>query len=626
MTRFLLFLLFGCLPLAAQGTVHLSIGLTYDSLGRIETITHPGTGKVQRFTYNALNDHLTVTYDGQTIVSETDYWLSGFPGSIKVNAHGGMPEVTVTRAYDVLYRLTEIQISAGGTTRYRAHDMSYNAWGFIQSVDRTDPGLDATLTYGYGDLGQLSSFAVSGVGTTSYAYDGNGNLTGRTALNGNGLQLPAMTGVTYDAATNRRDGWSYDVDGNLIEDDRYRYRYNALGRLTDIFRRGRPDPMVSYLYDGFGHRVRETNSDGVIYSARLTDGRLITQEFHRPLLGGGWEITRKDYIYHNGFPLLTVTHHPDGGTSRQYRFADRLGNAAVVVDQASGYQWTYREYAPYGYQMTAADAGVVTHEFTGHERDVSGHDYMLARYYHWEVGRFNRPDPGFDWDAINPMSFNLYQYGRNNPVNGHDPNGRVWANLAGGVLGGAIDLGIQLASNGGSFREVNYWSVGASFGLGLANPVAGLEKAIAQNAGREALELLGKAAARETLEAVVPFPTDVWKRAPLKRGIEIENYLAKTDYKDWYHVGKERNGFFPLVDFQRGNTLVSLKTTDPSSPSAIKRMKDHIDDLAESNAKIDGRLADLELDIRVPRGTSGALKGLKRFGSKKGVEVNIREF
>jgi RHS repeat-associated protein len=68
--------------------------------------------------------------------------------------------------------------------------------------------------------------------------------------------------------------------------------------------------------------------------------------------------------------------------------------------------------------------------YTGKERDTeSGNDYMFARYYNSATGRFLSPD----WSAKiqpvpygkldNPQSLNLYQYMRNNPMAGVDPDG-----------------------------------------------------------------------------------------------------------------------------------------------------------------------------------------------------------
>ena len=48
---------------------------------------------------------------------------------------------------------------------------------------------------------------------------------------------------------------------------------------------------------------------------------------------------------------------------------------------------------------------------------------MLARYYSQGYGRFLSPDPGYDYDQLDPMSWNLYSYVRGNPIKSLDPTG-----------------------------------------------------------------------------------------------------------------------------------------------------------------------------------------------------------
>jgi RHS repeat-associated protein len=74
--------------------------------------------------------------------------------------------------------------------------------------------------------------------------------------------------------------------------------------------------------------------------------------------------------------------------------------------------------------------------FAGHWRDFMGHpevesddylDYMHARHYDPNLGRFLSVDP--TWDSAHlsmPQSWNRYSYVVNNPVNLTDPDGRWW--------------------------------------------------------------------------------------------------------------------------------------------------------------------------------------------------------
>jgi RHS repeat-associated protein len=66
-------------------------------------------------------------------------------------------------------------------------------------------------------------------------------------------------------------------------------------------------------------------------------------------------------------------------------------------------------------------------KFTGKERDAeTGLDYFGARYFSGAQGRFTSPDPPLlDQHIDDPQSWNLYAYGRNNPLRYVDPTGNA---------------------------------------------------------------------------------------------------------------------------------------------------------------------------------------------------------
>ena len=92
----------------------------------------------------------------------------------------------------------------------------------------------------------------------------------------------------------------------------------------------------------------------------------------------------------------------------------RHGNAA---SRAATY-----DYRPYGKVLVTSGTGATHFRFTGHERDAeSGLDYMPARSYAYDTGRFLRPDPMQDeYPGLSP-----YAYAANNPLTFIDPDGRL---------------------------------------------------------------------------------------------------------------------------------------------------------------------------------------------------------
>ncbi|MGF6604825.1 hypothetical protein P3T23_009581 [Paraburkholderia sp. GAS448] len=119
---------------------------------------------------------------------------------------------------------------------------------------------------------------------------------------------------------------------------------------------------------------------------------------------------------------------------------------------------------------------------------------------------------------------------------------------------------------------------------------------------------------------------NVWGLNPIARGVTIESQLAQTEYSaanGWYQVGAENNGYFPLVDFQNGNTLVSLKTVDTTGSTWLPRMEGVIDQLGSSNATVNGSPANMVLDMRVQPGGAAAAQQLISYGAQQGVTVRI---
>ena len=117
--------------------------------------------------------------------------------------------------------------------------------------------------------------------------------------------------------------------------------------------------------------------------------------------------------------------------------------------------------------------------YTGREFDEkSGLYYYRARYYDPAVGQFISEDPiefagGDD---------NLYGYVGNSPANYVDPTGLIPPPVAGALIGGGLDLGVQLLTSEGDFGErlsnVDWVSVGGSAlsgaaGVGLTNRLIG---------------------------------------------------------------------------------------------------------------------------------------------------------
>jgi len=342
-------------------------------------------------------------------------------------------------------------------------------------------------------------------------------------------------------------------------------------------------------------------------------------------------------------------------------------------------------FDPFGSALTDP-AEAVGFGFRG-ELHIDGQVHLRARDLLPELGRFTTIDP-LDGVAGTVVETNPYHYVNNDPVNLLDPLGlrpghgrdafsdSTFAgypgfnfnagyagleNLNGGGRTLSDDSPRQISISGqlvdstnGDYACVRYGACtsGASSDLDTAlavasvGPVAGeiidgydcvfggsawsCAAVFVPFAGGRAVKegaswLTGLFRSSDEIAGVVP-GSSVWSTPPLLRGADIEDAVAAGDYASWYRIGAENNGFFPLFDLQRGNTLVSLKSLDPASPTAISRMQSHILDLERSGATVNGNPANLVLDIRVPVGQEGALASVVDYGATRGVTVQIVGF
>jgi RHS repeat-associated protein len=103
-----------------------------------------------------------------------------------------------------------------------------------------------------------------------------------------------------------------------------------------------------------------------------------------------------------------------------YFHLDHLGSPRLILDE-SGATVSMHHYLPFGEELPAPaspDPTMNRKAFTGHERDTeSGLDYMMARYYSSNLGRFMAVDPSrASVDTSDPQSWNRYAYVQDNPV------------------------------------------------------------------------------------------------------------------------------------------------------------------------------------------------------------------
>jgi YD repeat-containing protein len=174
--------------------------------------------------------------------------------------------------------------------------------------------------------------ATNGNWGQAFAYDGFGNLTGKTVTQGS---APTLS-VSYDPATNHQVGVSYDANGNVADGG---IAYDVENRMV-----GAPDGS-SFIYDPSGKRVMKIKAYNIreLYFYGITGQKLVT---YTCIPDGNGNITScgnpATNVYFGGKLMRS------GGVTVA---TDRLGS---VRANANGERMSYY---PYGEERTSTADG-----------------------------------------------------------------------------------------------------------------------------------------------------------------------------------------------------------------------------------------------------------------------------
>jgi RHS repeat-associated protein len=321
---------------------------------------------------------------------------------------------------------------------------SYDGSGNITRV--------GTDEYTYDSAGRLIRAKVNGK-TQKFKYDAFGNLVRQEVEGAAPIDIPV------DPSSNRLEGPEYDAAGNVTTRDGHaRYVYDSLNMLTHY--EGASDRRI--LYDADDERVGTLIDSLSRWTIRDLDGQSLREyrgEDFGLTMPWYWE---QDHICGEGLLLGGETQEwrYQGSTSpmvfggeRHYHL-DHLGSVRLVTNKL-GRSISEHDFYPFGVAQTKtyqepvnwADPHVDGMRFAGHWRDFLGYtdvegtdylDYLHARYYDPNVGRFLSVDPVMG-AAGRPQSWNRYSYVQNDPMGSVDPTGMVEAALP-VTLTGEIDV------------------------------------------------------------------------------------------------------------------------------------------------------------------------------------------
>jgi tripartite motif-containing protein 71 len=231
-------------------------GYTYDGLGRVVTITYPnpsnGTLETVTNTYNAgglpsavsssaVGNLVTgTTYDQLGDISEIDL-NNGVKTTYGYYGTGGTNDTT-GGYYGQLWQIK----SASQSTTLQDVQYSWDANGNLTQQQNLVSGQTENFTYDYLDRLTTSAGAYS----QTYTYDALGNITSMT---NNGNTQFYSYGAKPDAVTQvGSTSYAYDANGNMTTRGAQTISWNVDNQPATI------SGGTSFVYDGNGNRVEET--------------------------------------------------------------------------------------------------------------------------------------------------------------------------------------------------------------------------------------------------------------------------------------------------------------------------------------------------------------------------------
>ena len=335
----------------------------------------------------------------------------------------------------------------------RAESYTYDACGNVETmVERSADGSERKIRYYYDALNQLVREDNQKQNQTiCYTYDVGGNMVRRDEYRY--IENPVITEAPWrsDTFEYQTGGWrdqlrfyngqaiTYDAMGNPLQYLGMQMEWEKGHQLRHITGAG----LDMYcMYNDSGKRIRKT-VNGVTTDFYL-DGSAI-------LMQTSSDGSRIDFFYDDKGNVFAMKYQNEMYFYRKNLFGDILG----ILD-SHGTELVKYEYNSWGKLLNLTDYSSNglgrrnPFRFKGYYYDEElGMYYLNSRYYDPETGRFVNADDVevLEVEQENLAQYNLYAYCLNNPVNRADESGELsipnWAKIGIGI---AVIAGLAIAT------------------------------------------------------------------------------------------------------------------------------------------------------------------------------------
>lgn len=453
---------------------------SYKLSGALDEETYPSTRVVK----NVLDQKGDLAMVESKKNSSAGYW--SYANSFAYNPAGAITSMQLgnghweSTRFNARLQPTEIYLGTtpGGYDKLKLN-YSYGDW-VSSSIDTTKnngnivqqvivapggSGFTATHKYYYDELNRIDDATETISSQTwrqDFAYDRYGN---RTFVEANTTTLPKLCSsntvvcasdrkklnpaivpntnkLVLDQDSDSSNDYAFDSSGNTTADALGRtFVYDAENKQISVSDSG--GYIGQYSYDGNGKRIKKR-----AYSSHvLTEETTFVYDAMGKLMG---EYTQN------------IASSIDAKVA--YLTNDHIRSPRINTD-ANGTVISRHDYHPFGEVITAGRGSngeyspdMVRKQFTGYERDTeTGMDFAQARYRMIELGRFSSPDAhDNDTVTVDPQSWNLYAYVRNNPIKYLDGTGKTLVIVINGNSYNVVRVatGFKLENNDGSNRLV----------------------------------------------------------------------------------------------------------------------------------------------------------------------------